>query len=1241
MSQCLRIDTLVAFIEGRLRGAEAMDLQEHIDKCPLCLEEIDLLVGQNVAVANSHGESTNQHPISQHDKPAASAEESNHLAPPARRGLRIDPPQQLEEYRSPRALGHGGMGEVFVYEDTMLQRLVAIKFISSRLQGTAARERFFIEARAVARLSHPNVLTVYRVGELSGLPFLVTEYVHGKSLAQIDKPISWQESLRIGTEIARGLAAAHQRGVLHRDIKPSNIMLTEQQDVKILDFGLAKLLADAPARTEQSPEAPASVSALPDESHSVTNSGTLLGTPLYMAPELWRRESATQRSDVYSVGAVLYELCTGNPPHSGSTLSELKRNVRQVAVPSLSASVPAADRRFVAIVDRCLAREPEARFADGVALSRALEGVRIQVGTIPPGNPYRGLAVFDAVHRPLFFGRTSDARECLAHLSSEPLLMLTGDSGCGKSSLCRAGILPLIVEGAFADGRRWNVAELVPGRQPLRALARALSPVSEQSSADLLTSWQSPSFDLLASLERRLSDRDGLVIFIDQMEELVTQSNESEAHRFCTILESLFVHSYSVRVLLTVRSDFLENVVALLHLTRDVKRYLHWVHPLAESGLREAIVGPAEFRDVRFASDAIVEELIRSTVQESGGLPLLQFALSELWEVRDERSGVIPDGALRAIGGVSGSLARHADRIYANLSAAKQSAVRRMMSKLVTVQGTRARRFAEELLTDSPNDQDALDALVNGRLVIAREDETARPSFEIAHEALIEGWGLLRTWLSEDGELRALLQRLSIAAADWERLDRDGSALWNDRKLKEGLTMGLLQADLPVLENEFLVASQRAARRRQMLQIGAVVGTVSLLLAARQISRWEADQSFLKTWNDTQAAHEHAQQIDQEGQKHRAAAFAQFLAKHTEQGEQIWAQYMQIKPKAIKAFSEAENKCFTAFDQSHDRKDVREYCQQIRAKREDIEGRDLAGIEKKVESDPRAEKVVPYTPPEGFAYIPRGRFYYGFGDAVFSRARLENQPQQLLETDGFFVSITEVTFADYLRYLETLSPEQQERRGPHLSGADRHLRIERDTNGTWHLTVQPESAVTYRAAAGELIEYRSRTYHQKQNWLRFPVVGISYQDAVAYTEWLSAHGVPGARLCTEYEWERAARGTDARLFPNGNWLAPEDANFRKTHGGDAVGFGPDEVHSHKESDSPFGVADLAGNVWEWVTNSESDVPSEKAVYRGGSWSDGEPALGSMNRTPSDLLWRSMRVGIRVCASLPKSKVRAN
>jgi formylglycine-generating enzyme required for sulfatase activity len=184
----------------------------------------------------------------------------------------------------------------------------------------------------------------------------------------------------------------------------------------------------------------------------------------------------------------------------------------------------------------------------------------------------------------------------------------------------------------------------------------------------------------------------------------------------------------------------------------------------------------------------------------------------------------------------------------------------------------------------------------------------------------------------------------------------------------------------------------------------------------------------------------------------------------------------------------------------------------------------------------------------------------------------------------------------------------------------------------WQLTLQA-GAQTHRVHFGESLAYPGRSAHATQNWLRLPVAGISFHDAKAYTAWLARTGrVPRARLCTEREWERAARGADDREFPSGDALAPEDANFDLTYGKTAAGFGPDEVGLHPGSRSPFGVDDLAGNVWEWA---ESSLGDSEAVARGGSYYTNAYACHATNREVPEPSFRAMLVGMRVCASVAK------
>ena len=181
------------------------------------------------------------------------------------------------------------------------------------------------------------------------------------------------------------------------------------------------------------------------------------------------------------------------------------------------------------------------------------------------------------------------------------------------------------------------------------------------------------------------------------------------------------------------------------------------------------------------------------------------------------------------------------------------------------------------------------------------------------------------------------------------------------------------------------------------------------------------------------------------------------------------------------------------------------------------------------------------------------------------------------------------------------------------------------------LSIQPAGEL-YTAESGELITYRSRDRRKTQDWRLFPISGISIADVEAYAAWLRASGhVPGARLCSEQEWERAARGADSREFPHGSRLEPDDANFDLTYDRQPGGFGPDEVGSHPPTRSPFELDDMAGNVWEWT---RSTLSPNSYVMRGGSFYQYNTINRSTNREGSEPTLRSLTLGVRICATYP-------
>jgi Tol biopolymer transport system component len=260
----------------------------------------------------------------------------------------------LGHYRILETLGKGGMGEVYVAEATKLQRRIALKILPRELALDASRrERFQREARAVAALNHPNIVTIHSVEEIDGVPFLTLELVEGQTLGQIIQAsaLSLDRVLAIAIPLADAVGAAHQRGITHRDLKPANVMVTGDGRVKVLDFGLAKLMEDARAGAESS---------LPTE--ELTGEGRILGTVAYMSPEQAEGRPIDHRSDVFSLGVILYEMATGQRPFKGETqISLLSAIIKDTpsSVSELRADLP---RDLGRIVKRCLAKDPEDRY---------------------------------------------------------------------------------------------------------------------------------------------------------------------------------------------------------------------------------------------------------------------------------------------------------------------------------------------------------------------------------------------------------------------------------------------------------------------------------------------------------------------------------------------------------------------------------------------------------------------------------------------------------------------------------------------------------------------------------------------------------------------------------------------------------------------------------------------------------------------------------------------------------------
>ncbi len=296
--------------------------------------------------------------------------------------MTLQPGTRLGFYEILEQIGAGGMGEVYRAKDTKLGREVAIKVLRGELASDPERlRRFEQEARAASALDHPNIITIYDISESDGIHYIVMQLVKGKTLRELlDKgPLPTERLLRFATQISEGLAKAHHEGIIHRDLKPENLMVTKDGYVKILDFGLAKLLQPSSPRRSLGEGGPETDS----ERVTATKEGTVLGTVGYMSPEQAQGRSADQRSDQFSFGAIVYEMATGKRAFErDSAIQTLSAIIEDKPEPlaRLNPKTPAPLRW---IVERCLAKDPGRRYISTADLAKELEGLRDHLSEVP------------------------------------------------------------------------------------------------------------------------------------------------------------------------------------------------------------------------------------------------------------------------------------------------------------------------------------------------------------------------------------------------------------------------------------------------------------------------------------------------------------------------------------------------------------------------------------------------------------------------------------------------------------------------------------------------------------------------------------------------------------------------------------------------------------------------------------------------------------------------------------------
>ncbi len=464
---------------------------------------------------------------------------------------------RLDSFEIVAPLGAGGMGDVYRARDVTLKRDVAIKVLPDYWSRDAERlRRFKQEAQATAALNHPNIVSIFHVGQFDGSPYLVTELLHGETLRERLHTGSMRihEVLDNGKEMARGLAAAHDAGVVHRDLKPENIWVTKDGRIKILDFGLAKLDPVRPAGKD------AETVGLEPRSYP----GQVLGTVGYMSPEQVRGQPADARSDIFAVGVILYEMLTGKPPFRKDTSAETMTAILNEDPPpisQLSSTTPPVLQR---IVSRCLMKSPEQRFQHAADVAFALEAMSDAAGAYGSRD-----AQFVPVRKWLWLAAAGGSiviAVALLWLTRSPavpvveeVIQITNDGIPKQGPLLTDGARIYFKEGATGS---WKIAQVsAAGGETSEVVSRLQNPLVEALAPDgsfLLVkvntaSWGGPgelwSIPLPTGEPRPFGNilareagffPDGRLAFTHGPELSIADSNGSNIHKLLTSPDSLF-----------------------------------------------------------------------------------------------------------------------------------------------------------------------------------------------------------------------------------------------------------------------------------------------------------------------------------------------------------------------------------------------------------------------------------------------------------------------------------------------------------------------------------------------------------------------------------------------------------------------------------------------------------------------------------------------------------------------------
>ncbi len=726
------------------------------------------------------------------------------------------------------------------------------------------RERIIDEARALCQVEHPNVVKFYslQIDDECGIAGLAMEYVAGESLRNVlseKGTLSVEQTILLAIALTSALCEIHLAGLLHRDIKPANIV-ESAGSYKLIDFGIASIDKRDRRRIEfkrqnsgekslanaSSIEASAtrlqtnldkrdiSRSLNHDTDSSAANDSGFAGTIGYVDPICVRTGlPANAASDLYSLGVVLFESLVGAIPakvksKNRTALSNLVLDGR-AAAPPLEELIPDIRSRLANLVNSLLDPKPDRRPRSATEVAYELEQIRSELTDQPKNlpdettGPFRGLGRYEASDKDIYFGRNEEVSEAVRLLRASGLITLIGASGSGKSSLARAGIAPAIMSGTLDSWlRTWDLAVAVPSSDPRLSVGLSLARFLPHAHGY-------PADALVAKLAERVqATKQGLIILIDQAEELVTVSNQRDCEwvfRFLSRLTEPVIPG--LRAIVTVRRDLLDPLLSLGANAAILVKNVLLVAPLTYQVWRRVLDQSLSVYGYRFEDNSLRDDVLNEIKGAPAAMPLIEFALSELWEQRDADRKLITRKSFIAIGKIGGALGRYADQTYEQLVAADASTAemsRGLLLALTTPQGTRVKKRMEQLVDEVPSSRTSaiVEHFLRSRLLVRDDDENQGITF--AHESLLTQWDTLRRWIGEAREDRELAEEIERDALRWKR---DPSNALYLRRLRLAAVAGLQERNTIKLSDR--ARAFISASRKQTSKARTLITTVVML----------------------------------------------------------------------------------------------------------------------------------------------------------------------------------------------------------------------------------------------------------------------------------------------------------------------------------------------------------------------------------------------------------------------------